>query len=87
MTKKTPDFLNHLLHSDFMNDLISWKMKDTCEYHAEEYKRLHSKHGTYGLKPHEQEDKEDHRKDAIAFKHVYIYFSGDYDYKIGIDDE
>lgn len=87
MTKKIPNFIDHFLYSDFMDDLISWKMKEICEGHIEEYKRLHSKHGTYGLKPFEQEAKEDHRKDAIAFKHVYIYFSGDYGYKIGIDDE
>ena len=85
--KKYPDFLKHFLHSDFLEDVIAWKMKEICERHTDEYKRLHSKHGTYGLKPHEQEDKEDHRQHAIAFKHVYIYFSGDYNYKIGIDDE
>jgi len=85
--KKYPDFLKHFLHSDFMDDLISWKMKELCEDHTREYKRLHSKHGTYGLKPHEQEDKEDHLKFAKLFKVVYIYFGGDYKYKIGIDDE
>ena len=85
--KKYPDFLKHFLHSDFLDDVIAWKMKDICEYNTEEYKRLQSKHETYGLAVHKQEDKEDHRKHALAFKAVYIYFSGDYGYKIGIDDE
>lgn len=87
MTKETPDFLKHFLHSDFLDDVIAWKMKDICEYHTVEYKRLQSKYVRDGLKPHKQEDKEDHRKHAIAFKRVYIYFSGNYGYKIGIDDE
>ena len=84
---KTPDFLKHFLHSDFLDDVFAWKMKDICEYHTEEYKRLHAKHETYGLPVHKQEDKEGHRKHALAFKCIYIYFSGNYGYKIGIGDD
>lgn len=87
MTKQTPDFVKHFLYSDFMDEVISWKMKDSCEYHTEEYNKLHSKHTTYGLSPIMQEEKEDHLKFAKAFKEIYVYYSGDYVYKIGIGDE
>ena len=81
MTKpKTPDFMQHFLYSDFMDEIISWKMKDSCEYHVEEYKRLDTKHKTFGLTPVMQEEKQDHLEHAKAFKNLYIYFSGDYGY-------
>lgn len=81
MTKpKTPDFVKSFLYSDFMDDLISWKMKDSCEYHVEEFKRLDEKHKTFGLNPTQQEDKQDHLEHAKAFRSIYIYFSGDVGY-------
>ena len=84
---KTPDFLKHFLYSDFLDNVIAWKMKELCEDHTKEYKKLHSKHETFGFKLHEQEDKEDHLKFAKLFKEAYIYFSGDYGYKTGIESD
>lgn len=81
MTKpKTPDFVRHFLYSDFMDDLIAWKMKDSCEYHVEEFKKLDEKHKTSELTPVQQGDKQDHLRFAKAFRDIYVYFSGDYGY-------
>ena len=70
---ETPDFVKHFLYSAFMDNLISWKMKDSCEYHVEEFKKLDEKHKTFGLTPVWQEEKQDHLDHAKAFKKIYIY--------------
>lgn len=75
-----PNFVKRFLYSDFLDEIIAWKMQNSCEYHVEEFKKLDEKHKTYGLSPVMQEEKRDHLEHARAFRTIYIYFSGDYGY-------
>ena len=77
MTNK-PDFMNRFIHSDFMDEVIQYRLKilidNTVEY-IREYKAKDN------LKPHQQEDLDQWMKDIKYLTDTYIYFSGQYNYR------
>ena len=77
MTNK-PDFMNRFIHSDFMDEVIQYRLKflidNTVEY-IREYKAKDN------LKPDQQVDLDQWLKDIKYLTDTYIYFSGQYNYR------
>ena len=77
MTNK-PDFMDRFVHSDFMEEIIQYRLKSIIDYTVEEIRKYKSKDK---LEPYQQEDLDQWLKDIKCLTHTYIYFSGQYNYK------
>ena len=77
MTDK-PDFMDRFIHSDFMDEVIQYRLKSLIDYTVEEIRKYKSKDK---LEPHLQQDLDQWLKDIKCLTHTYIYFSGQYNYK------
>lgn len=74
----TPDLMSRIVHSDWMDEVIQYRLKsliDSTVANIKDYKSRDS------LKPHQQEDLEQWLKDIKYLTDTYIYFSGQYHYK------
>lgn len=71
------NFVEELMHSEFMNKFISYKLKNTIESIVKDIKELENR---TDLKPFQIQDLNNCIKDVECMKTVYIYFSGDWTY-------
>jgi hypothetical protein len=77
MTNK-PDFMNRFIYSDFMDEIIQYRLKTLIDDTVENIREYKSRDK---LEPHQQEDLDQWLKDIKYLTDTYIYFSGQYNYR------
>ena len=80
----TPDFMERLIHSDWMDEVIQYRLKSLIDSTVTDIKDYKSRDS---LEPYQQEDLEQWIKDIKYLTDTYIYFSGQYNYKPEYYDE
>lgn len=73
-----PDFIERLINSDWMDEVIQYRLKSAIEATIVEIKDYKSRDS---LEPYQQEDLNHWLKDIKYLTDAYIYFSGQYSYK------
>lgn len=69
-----PDFMKQFIHSDFMDQIISYRLKTTIQLTMRDIKDYE---GRTTLKPFQREDLKTWRKDVECMLHVYKYYNMD----------
>jgi hypothetical protein len=69
--------LNDFFHSDFFDNIISHRLKEIIEATVRDIEDYESKDN---LAAFQKEDLQNWRKDVECMTHVYVYFSGVWDF-------
>jgi len=77
MTNK-PDFMDRFVHSEFMDEVIKYRLKSLIDDTVESIREYKTKDS---LEPYQQEDLDHWLKDIKYLTDTYIYFSGQYGFK------
>ena len=71
------NFVKQFIHSDFMDQVISYRLKKTMEHTIRDIKDYE---GRTTLQRFQREDLDMWRKDIECMIHVYKYYAGDDDF-------